>query len=225
MTISAPIDRGSQARGINVYSPQQDSHLLVDTMQTSIEVAERTVLDLCTGSGVVAIAAARAGARSVTAWDVSPDAVRCSTANASAAGVNVDVRRGSWTGARGRYDVVLANPPYVPADPDSAESDDGPTWAWDAGPDGRLVVGPLCEAAEGLLAPGGTLLMVQSEFTGIDQSLTALECAGLGARVVARRRIPFGPVLTARAGWLERTARLAPGRREEEIVVIRADKP
>jgi release factor glutamine methyltransferase len=37
--------------------------------------------------------------------------------------------------------------------------------------------------------------------------------------------IPFGPVMSARANWLEEIGRLPRGRREEELVVIRADKP
>ena len=225
MTISAPIDRGISLPGVKVYPPQQDSHLLIETMQRTTAIRGRRVLDLCTGSGVVAIAAACAGARSVSAWDASLDAVQCSRANAVAAGVRIAVQHGSWTGACGEHDVVLANPPYVPADPDATTSIGGPTWAWDAGPDGRLVVDPLCEAAPGLLAEGGTLLLVQSEFTGVEQTLAALNDAGLTSQVVARQRIPFGPVMTSRAEWLERTGRLTPGRRDEDIVVVRADKP
>jgi release factor glutamine methyltransferase len=44
------------------------------------------------------------------------------------------------------------------------------------------------------------------------------------ADVLLRRRIPFGPVLRARAGWLEDTGRLTCGRRDEVLAVIRADK-
>jgi release factor glutamine methyltransferase len=51
-----------------------------------------------------------------------------------------------------------------------------------------------------------------------------LRASGLSAEVVAAQEIPFGPVLTARARWLERTGRLRPGRRLERLVVIRADK-
>ena len=72
---------------------------------------------------------------------------------------------------------------------------------------------------------GGTLLVVQSEFAVPRERLAALAGVGLDAEVVAYQWIPFGPVLSARAGWLEDTGRLEPGRREEELVVIRADKP
>jgi release factor glutamine methyltransferase len=47
----------------------------------------------------------------------------------------------------------------------------------------------------------------------------------LKASVIARQWVPFGPVLTARAGWLQRQGLLERGRRVEELVVIRADMP
>jgi release factor glutamine methyltransferase len=138
----------------------------------------------------------------------------------------VDVRLGSWTHARrrGPFDIALANPPYVPVEPEVLTVVDGPAWAWDAGPDGRLVIDPLCAAAPDLLTRGGTLLFVQSGFAGVEQSLAALSSVGLVAAVVARQSIPFGPVLTSRVEWLEATGKSPIGYREEELVVIRADR-
>ena len=101
----------------------------------------------------------------------------------------------------------------------------GPARAWNAGYDGRLVLDPLCEAVPDLLADRGSLLLVQSEFADPRRTLAALSSAGLDAEVVAWQWIPFGPVLTSRAWWLEETDRLDPGRREEELLVVRADKP
>ena len=48
---------------------------------------------------------------------------------------------------------------------------------------------------------------------------------GLHADVVVQQSIPFGPVLTARAAWLENIGVLSPGRREDKLFVIRAEKP
>jgi release factor glutamine methyltransferase len=214
-----------------VYRPQHDSRLLVETMQRTGIVAGRQVLDLCTGSGYVAIAAAEMGCASVTAFDICPNAVRCSRDNALDAGVNVDVREGSWTRAFdcAPFDVVVSNPPYVPAPPvddgDAIPLDAGPSWAWNAGLDGRLVLDPLCESASKLLGKNGSLLLVQSALAGVRQSLDSLRQSGLAAKVVASQWIPFGPVLSARSEWLEQTGRVRRGCREEELVVIRADKP
>ncbi|MDT5351061.1 MAG: release factor glutamine methyltransferase [Mycobacterium sp.] len=214
-----------------VYQPQHDSWLLVDTMRRSALIPRRRVLDLCTGSGFIAIAAAEMGCASVTAFDICPHAVRCSQGNAAGAGVDVDVRRGSWTKALGcdPFDVVVSNPPYVPAPPERAATEAipgavGPSWAWNAGPDGRLVLDPLCRSASKLLRDGGSVLLVQSAFAGVQRSLRILNSTGLDAGVIASQWIPFGPVLTARAGWLELTGRLRRGCRREELVVIRADK-
>jgi release factor glutamine methyltransferase len=76
-----------------------------------------------------------------------------------------------------------------------------------------------------MLDAGGTLLVVHSALSGVQKSLDALRSTGLDAEVVASQLIPFGPVLSARAGWLEATGQIKRGCRTEELVVIRADKP
>jgi release factor glutamine methyltransferase len=214
-----------------VYPPQEDTQLLIDVMDKTGLARGHRVADLCSGSGMVAIAAYQQGAAEVTAFDICPRAIHCARANAAAAGVDVAVHLGSWARAVefGPYDLIVCNPPYVPHDPDldgvRLPSHLGPSQAWDAGYDGRLVLDPLCVAAKDLLADGGTLLLVQSEFAGPRQTLGQLAGSGLDAEVVAWQWIPFGPVLSSRAQWLEETGRLEPGRREEELLVIRADKP
>ncbi|WP_276059469.1 HemK2/MTQ2 family protein methyltransferase [Mycobacterium montefiorense] len=214
-----------------VYQPQDDSRLLVSAMQYSGMIPGRRVLDLCTGSGYVAIAAAEMGCASVTAFDICPYAVHFSQGNAIVAGVDLDVREGSWIAPLtcAPFDVVLANPPYVPTPPeddiDMVSPGVGPSWAWNAGCDGRRVLDPLCASASDLLCAGGSLLLVQSALAGIHRSLDCLRSTGLNAEVVACKRIPFGPVLTQRAAWLEQVGLVRSGCREEELVVIRADKP
>ncbi|MEV0670715.1 HemK2/MTQ2 family protein methyltransferase [Mycobacterium sp. NPDC050441] len=214
----------------SVYRPQHDSWLLIEALVRSDGVAGRGVVDLCSGSGVVAIAAAELGASTVTALDISPSAVRCTRANALAAQVDVEVLLGSWTQAleHGPFDVAVCNPPYVPVGPDTAPgtvSSTGPMASWDGGPDGRLVLDPLCRSAAAMLTEGGSLFLVQSEFAGIEQSLVSLGAAGLDAKICATQRIPFGPVLHAQVGWLRDSGRWRSGRDEEQLVVIRADKP
>jgi release factor glutamine methyltransferase len=228
-TAYADLDTAAATRG--VYAPREDSQLLVDVMdKTGLALGSR-VADLCTGSGVVAVAACEQGAAEVTAFDICPRAVQCARTNAVAAGVEVAVHLGSWARAVEfrPYDLVVCNPPYMPHDPgiDDVQppSSLGPARAWDAGYDGRLVLDPLCVAAIELLADGGTMLLVQSEFAGPRQTLARLSSSGLDAEVIAWQWIPFGPVLSSRAQWLEETGRLEPGRRDEELFVIRADKP
>ena len=67
------------------------------------------VLDVGTGSGILAIAAAKRGAREVVAVDTDPLAVSAATENAKRNEVSVDVRAGSAADVAGTFDVVLAN--------------------------------------------------------------------------------------------------------------------
>jgi release factor glutamine methyltransferase len=225
------IDRSAAIRVPNgVYRPQEDSALLTEALAVSGRAPGSRVADLCSGSGVVALAAAERGATSVDAFEMSPRAVDCARANVAAAGRDVRVHRGSWSRATefAPFDVVTCNPPYVPfaegADDAPIPVAAGPDLAWNAGPDGRHVLDPLCERAPHLLARGGMILIVQSEFAGIDQTVAGLRAGGLRVDVVAEQLIPFGPVLSARAHWLERTRLLESGRREERLVVVRADQ-
>jgi release factor glutamine methyltransferase len=122
----------------------------------------------------------------------------------------------------------VSNPPYVPTPP-GAETEEicppaGPSWAWNAGPDGRLILDPLCESAPKLLRDGGYLLLVHSALAGVRQSLDSLKWAGMDAEVVASKWIPFGPVMSSRVQWLEDVGLIPRGRREEELIVIRAEK-
>ena len=99
-----------------VYAPQHDSELLLEVLDRTGLARGRRVADLCTGSGVAAIGAARQGAADVMAFDISAEAVRCARRNALAAGVEVDVRLGTWSLAIefGPFELVVCNPPYVP---------------------------------------------------------------------------------------------------------------
>lgn len=231
MLTTAYTDLEVPAVAEGVYAPQADSLLLVDVMEKTGLARGHRVADLCTGSGLLAIAAYEQGATEVSAFDICPRAVHCTRTKAAAAGVDVAVHLGSWARAVefGPYDLVVCNPPYVPHDPGAEgvelPSQLGPARAWDAGYDGRLVLDPLCAAVNDLLADGGTMLLVQSEFAAPRETLAQLAGSGLDAEVIAWQWIPFGPVLSSRAQWLEETGRLEPGRREEELLVIRADKP
>ncbi|MEU4746229.1 methyltransferase, partial [Actinosynnema sp. NPDC023658] len=121
---------------------------------------------------------------------------------------------------RDQFDVVTANPPYVPS---VAVPDRGPARAWDAGLDGRCVLDRLCAVMPMLLADKGMGLIVHSSLCDADVTLRQLRGGGLKASVVARRTIGFGPVMRGRAEWLARRGLIKDDQKHEELVVIRAD--
>lgn len=74
-----------------------------------LDLSGRTVLDVGTGTGVLAIAAARRGAARVVGVDVDPDAIEVAAANARANDVGLDLSVGSVDDVDGGFDVVVAN--------------------------------------------------------------------------------------------------------------------
>jgi release factor glutamine methyltransferase len=184
-----------------------------------------SVLELCTGSGAIALEAAGAGA-DVTAVDVSRRSVATVRLNARLRGLRVRALRGSLFEpvAGETFDLIATNPPYMPATSDPLPTA-GPARALDAGRDGRAFIDPICDAAPAHLEPGGAILIIHSSVCGIEATVTRLERGGLDADVPFRHHGPLGPVLTARAGHLEAIGALEPGEREEDVVIVRGRKP
>lgn len=207
-----------------VYLPEGDTEFLLDVVLGEGIPPGARVLDVGTGTGRLALAMAAGGAAHVTAVDVSSRAVLAARLNAKLRRLPVQVRFGDMFTpvADERYDIVLANPPYVPSP--GAPPTRSPARAWDGGPDGRALVDRVCREAPGVLAPRGTLWMVHSGLCGADVSVAALAEAGLDATVAATCHVPFGPVMRSRADWLLERGFIAPGQDMEELVVIRAQR-
>ncbi|CAM03443.1 release factor glutamine methyltransferase [Saccharopolyspora erythraea NRRL 2338] len=208
-----------------VYRPQGDTYLLAEVLGESGLRRGSRVLDVGTGTGALAVAAVRAGAGSVVAVDVSVPAVVSASINTLLRGMPVRVAHGDALERFGdeRFDAVVSNPPYVPSAAEEVPSR-GASRAWEAGRGGRALLDRLCALAPDLLRPGGILLVVHSDLSGVDSTLRQLRHRGMHASVVAQRRQGFGPVLRARAPMLERRGLIEPGQRDEELVVVRGER-
>ena len=209
-----------------VFRPISDTWLLADALDREPLPAGARVLDLCSGSGALAVRASLAGRRDVTAVDVSRRAVAAIRLNAALNGVEVRARRGDLLAAVAgeRFDAIVSNPPYVPAPTDALPAR-GLRRAWDAGRDGRALLDRICSAAPAHLRPGGVVLLVHSSLLGTEATLAALRDGGLEASVAASSRGPLGPLMNGRRAHLEAQGLLTPGVAEEVVVVVRGRKP
>lgn len=151
-----------------VLIPRPDTETLVEVaLARSQHVSlSMRMLDLCTGSGCVAIAAARQRPTSkVVATDLSEEALSLARENAERLGAyNVSfVKSDLFEAISGRFDVVTGNPPYIPTaeidtlQPDIREFE--PRLALDGGEDGLALVRRIVVAAPAHLVPGGTLAL------------------------------------------------------------------
>jgi ribosomal protein L3 glutamine methyltransferase len=126
----------------------------------------RNVLDLCTGSGCLAILAAQAFPQAeIDAVDISGDALEVAARNIADYGLDDRVRlhRGDLFGPLGgqRYDLIISNPPYVDAEGMAAlprECRAEPKLAFDGGADGIDIVRRILDQAGRHLTPQGGLL-------------------------------------------------------------------
>lgn len=144
----------------SVLIPRPETELLVDL---ALERNAGSVLDLGTGSGAVALAIKheRPGWRVVA---VDSDAAALATAQRNATKLNlaVDFRHGRWFGpvAGERFDLVVANPPYVAqGDPHLADLGFEPQGALIAGADGLDAIREIVKEVGAFLRPGGWLLL------------------------------------------------------------------
>jgi release factor glutamine methyltransferase len=160
-----------------VLIPRPDTEVLVAQAQRLAQERDAPrIVDLGTGSGVVAILLARlCPSARVTAVDVSAAALAVARANAARHGVAVRFLHGDWYAPLGdeRFDLIVANPPYV-ADGDPHLQQNGlpfePQMALTdgvVGGDGLTCMRILIAGAQRHLLPGGWLLIEH----GYDQAV------------------------------------------------------
>ena len=179
-----------------VYEPAEDTLLLAE----NLAVGEGdTALDVGTGTGLIALLMARK-AKFVLGVDVNPLAVELARENAGLNGIrNVEFRLSDlFERVDGKFDVITFNAPYLPGEPEEPID-----LALVGGKTGREVLDRFIKEVPDYLKPGGTVQIVQSSITGIEETLKRLEKVGLTARVAAKRHVFFEDIvlINAQARW------------------------
>ena len=172
--------------GPGVLIPRPDTELLVDLAKARLaDLGAPRVLELGTGSGCIAVTlACELSSAVVVAVDNSSAALAIAAANAARHGVAVELVESDWFAqVRGRFDLIVANPPYIAAgDPHLTEGDlrFEPPGALASGSDGLAAIRRIVAAATAFLAPQGSLLLEH----GYDQGAAVaalLAAAGFAA--------------------------------------------
>ncbi len=145
-----------------VLIPRPETELLAEEVFQTSE--GKRVLDLCTGSGCIAVTVAKLGKPVfVAATDYSEEALAIAKENASRLGANVTFYHGDlFETVEGRYDIIVSNPPYIKSEvvdtlmPEVREYE--PRMALDGRSDGLFFYRRICKEAKEYLMPQGRLL-------------------------------------------------------------------
>jgi release factor glutamine methyltransferase len=160
--------------GVFVPRPETESVVgwAIDAVR-AMDVVEPLIVDLCTGSGAIALALAQEVPRSrVHAVELSEDALAWTRKNME--GSRVDLRQGNALDAfpdlDGQVDLVISNPPYIPLTeweyvaPEARDHD--PELALFSGEDGLDLIRGLERTAHRLLRPGGVVVVEHADTQG-----------------------------------------------------------
>ncbi|MET0456120.1 MAG: peptide chain release factor N(5)-glutamine methyltransferase [Mycobacterium sp.] len=185
--------------GPGVFIPRPETEALLEWAAKQPLSTSPVIVDLCTGSGALALAIAHANAAAhVIAIDDSPVALSYARRNCEGSGVELieaDVTRAGLLGELdGTVDLVVSNPPYIPdgavLDPEVAEHD--PAHALFGGPDGMRVIDPIVGLAARLLRPGGFVAVEHDDGTAAE-TVASFDRSGAFADVTSRRDLAGRP--------------------------------
>jgi release factor glutamine methyltransferase len=184
-----------------VLVPRPETELVAEAALAALPEGGRA-LDLCTGSGVLAVTLALGRRARLVATDLSAGALEVARDNARALGAEVTFLEGDLDGpvAPGeRFDLLVSNPPYVPSgeiEGLAREVRREPRMALDGGPDGLALIRRIVALAPTRLAAGGTLVLEMHEThrealprlcreAGFARAEARVDLAGLPRLVVA----------------------------------------
>lgn len=144
----------------NVLIPRDDTEILVEE---AIKKDKKNILDMCTGSGAIAISLAKYVSQSnVTACDISNDALDVAKQNAKLNNVEVKfICSDLFKNIEGKFDMIVSNPPYIPRNDIEdlqIEVKNEPYIALDGGEDGLLFYKKIIDEAKNYLTDDGVLM-------------------------------------------------------------------
>ena len=153
----------------------------------SLDLRGRSVIEIGTGSGILSLSAAKAGASSVLAVDINPAAVAAANDNAKRNGLHqvkaLQSNLFSSVPEDDEFDIVISSPPSF-----SGEPRDATDRAWHAGPGYRDIL-PLFDQAAQRLRPGGKMYLLLSSDTNIKFMEQLIASAGFISNRIKTRSI------------------------------------
>ena len=179
-----------------VLIPRPETEELVDLILTENPEKNLKVLDIGTGSGAIALALAKNRPDwSVTAADISQDALELATENANVQNLNLSfIKSDCFSKISSKYDIIVSNPPYISRE-DQEEVDlnvlhSEPHLALFADEDGLAIYRRIAESSKDYLNDGGKIYLEIGYKQG--QSVPALFTENFPEKRVRTLKDQFG---------------------------------
>jgi release factor glutamine methyltransferase len=178
----------------HVYGPEEDTYFLLEALED--EDLSGNGLELGVGTGFIALHVCHRF-KTFTATDINPEAVALAARNAQTNNCNniTFLVSDLFSSVEGTFDVIICNPPYVPADEDITGIED---LSYHGGEDGRGVIDQVLAQFPPFLNPDGKVYVVQSSLSDIEKTQNVLKEMGFSSEIIARKRLFFEKLVVFR---------------------------
>lgn len=164
-----------------IYSPREDSYLLESQLKLISKGKE--ILDMGTGSGIIALSSKKAGAKKVTAVDINKEALK----NLKGKGL-ILIESDLFENVNGKFDIICFNPPYLPK---QEGEDEESSLATTGGNKGDEIILNFLEKASSFLKNNGKILLVLSSLTPLGRIKLLLRKKKLKYSLLKRENLFF----------------------------------
>ncbi len=177
----------------HVYGPEEDSYLLLEALEH--EELSGSGLEIGIGTGMISLHVCH-HFTTFTGVDINPQAVTLAQKNAQQHNISAIqfFESDLFSNVTGTFDVIIFNPPYVPADGDIKDIED---FAYHGGVNGRQTIDHFLLQVEKYLNPRGKVYLLQSSLSGIDETCSILK-KNYSFDIVARKKLFFEELVVFR---------------------------
>lgn len=164
-----------------IYAPSDDSFLLEEQVKKLSK--NKKVLDVGTGSGIQALAAKDSGAKEVLAVDIDEESIKAAKKK------NLQVVRSNlFQKVKGRFDLIIFNPPYLPLD---EKEDSESAKATTGGKKGDEIILKFLKEAPKHLQRKGNILLLISSLTPKNKIIKSIKKNKLSFKVLSEKKLFF----------------------------------
>ncbi|KYN36040.1 HemK methyltransferase family member 2 [Trachymyrmex septentrionalis] len=198
--METPIGKLSDEKLNTVYEPSEDSYLLVDALETDLEILHAMKPNICleigSGSGIVITTLAMALKKrhnfQFIAIDINPDACRATRRTSLINSVDVNVLQMNLLDCiriKYTFDIILFNPPYVVTEYNEVIDDRLVFKTWAGGKNGRQVMEQVFNIIPKILSDAGLFYLVVIKENDPEYILSAFKKLNMSGEIVHERKV------------------------------------